>query len=588
MDLNKGLIYTTQDCIGCNKCIEGCPVPSANVVICEEGKENHIAVNGENCIHCGHCLEVCRHDARRYRDDTDAFFDDLTKNEEITVLVAPSFLTNYPSQYRHVLGYLKARGVKHIYSVSFGADITTWAYLQYIQKSKEEGLISQPCPVVVNYIEKFKPELLPKLIPIQSPLMCAAIYVKKYMNNTDKLAFISPCIAKKDEINSVNTRGYVEYNVTFSHLMERLEKIDMLPYDAGDELEYGLGSLYPTPGGLRENVEDLVGNCMVRQVEGEGQVYPFLDEYEKRVSSGKQLPLLVDVLNCSRGCNYGTATQSKSSLNDDILFETHNLRKKYNKQKSPKENLNALNKKFKKLKLEDFMRGYHMTAAVVEPEVTMEELNTMYQNMYKTTIESRTRDCGSCGYASCKEMAKSICRGYNVIDNCVYYAEKKVAIEKENVTKATEMATNLETIMNFSNDLVESLSGINDFIKVYETSNKQIENIASQTTLLALNAGIEAARSGEAGKSFAVIAERVRKLSEESKEAVIKAKENSEELIPSVIKLSDGVRELVEDVDALNVRTQEIAAGTEEISAQTEIISETAESLEKNLQEFTK
>lgn len=47
------------------------------------------------------------------------------------------------------------------------------------------------------------PELLPKLFPVQSPMMCAAIYAQKEMGVSDKLAFISPCIAKKAELEAV-------------------------------------------------------------------------------------------------------------------------------------------------------------------------------------------------------------------------------------------------------------------------------------------------------------------------------------------------------------------------------------------------
>ncbi|MBQ4269601.1 MAG: hypothetical protein IJB97_08145, partial [Clostridia bacterium] len=39
-----------------------------------------------------------------------------------------------------------------------------------------------------------KQQLIPKLVPIHSPMMCAAVYMKKYEKLSDKLAFISPCI----------------------------------------------------------------------------------------------------------------------------------------------------------------------------------------------------------------------------------------------------------------------------------------------------------------------------------------------------------------------------------------------------------
>lgn len=109
---------------------------------------------------------------------------------------------NYPKDYERYLGILKTAGVNRILSISFGADITTWAYLQYITKNNFLGGVSQPCPAVVSYIEKYIPELLPRLMPVHSPMMCGAIYAKKYMGITDKLAFISPCFAKKQKLTT--------------------------------------------------------------------------------------------------------------------------------------------------------------------------------------------------------------------------------------------------------------------------------------------------------------------------------------------------------------------------------------------------
>lgn len=158
------LIYTNDNCVGCNKCISACPHAGASVAVkMPDSEKSKIVVNPDFCVACGACFEACEHDAREYSDDTLEFFNDLKKGEKITLLIAPAFKANYPDEYAQVLGGLKELGVNRIINVAFGADISTWGYINYIQKYGFTGGISQPCPAVVNYIEKYQPELIPQL-----------------------------------------------------------------------------------------------------------------------------------------------------------------------------------------------------------------------------------------------------------------------------------------------------------------------------------------------------------------------------------------------------------------------------------------
>ena len=267
-----GLVYTNEKCVGCNKCIRACSCMGACVADEKEGSA-YIHVDPDKCIACGACIDACEHHAREFQDDTERFFEDLQKGEKISLLLAPAFKANYKDEYESVLGGLKALGVNRIISISFGADITTWGYLNYVAKNNFTGGISQPCPAVVGYIERYAPELLPKLFPVQSPMMCGAIYARKEMKVTDKLAFISPCIAKKAEIDDPNNHGYINYNVTFDHLMDYVRKNRIKGTLASDEIEYGLGSIYPMPDGLKENVYWFFGeDVYIRQIEGEKHV----------------------------------------------------------------------------------------------------------------------------------------------------------------------------------------------------------------------------------------------------------------------------------------------------------------------------
>ncbi len=636
--LNEGYIYTTDSCLGCNRCISVCPTLQANHSFSQDN-DNKICVDGDACVLCGSCLDVCGHNAREYKDDTERFLKDLQRGERISLLVAPAFIANYPNDYGHVLGYLKQQGARNIIDVAFGADITTWAYLNYLSKTGLTGAISQPCPAIVNYIEKYVPSLVSKLVPIHSPMMCAAIYVKKYLKNNDKLAFISPCIAKKSEITRPQNQGYVEYNVTFEHLYQVLKDINISGYQATTDQKYGLGAIYPQPGGLKENVEHFLGKeVFVRQIEGEKHAYHFLDVYAQRVQSGKELPFLVDALNCAGGCIFGTATQQENADNDDILFHLHEEKmrhvtdsdKKEKGKKSPweksasyAERLRRFNEQFAELRLEDFLCKYNVNAARRRDNISQEEIRSIYATMGKDTWEEQHINCASCGYDNCETMARAIAIGVNVRENCFYYNKKKAeterleiqrmnderAIQKQNLyneiverfdsirgvmkdlvsgnsttaSDSTLMAQNIAALVAYTAEIKESLENVEQSVKGYDGINEAIIKISNQTTMLALNAGIEAARAGEAGRGFAVIANRVRDLSEDTKNAVVGGKEQTATIIPALQSLEDETEQFIDNIHTLGDKTESLAASTEEIAAQAAMVENLIDGIAEQL-----
>ena len=456
-DITKGLVYTNDKCIGCNKCIRTCSCIGACVSTePDESGSSRIMVDGSLCVSCGACFDICEHNARVFTDDTGRFFEDLQKGEKISLLVAPSFPANYPDTYARIFGKLKEMGVNRIISVSFGADITTWGYINYIQKHDFYGGISQPCPAVVGYIERYIPELLPKLFPVQSPLMCAAIYARQELGITDKLAFISPCIAKKMEIDDPNNHGYVSYNVTFTHLIDYVEKHNLYADPCPDEMEYGLGSVYPMPGGLKENVLWLLGrDAFIRQVEGEKRLFHYLEKNRNLLRDSKTPFLFVDALNCENGCICGTGTDMTLSATDYALYHLHDIQETvkkdaagspWSKSAPPEERLACLNRQFAHLKLEDYLRSYtdrseQCSLRIPDPE----ELEIIFLEMNKTDEASRHINCSCCGYDSCTEMATAIHNGFNHKENCIHYL-KDMYVQK---AAETDIMTGLPNAAGF-------------------------------------------------------------------------------------------------------------------------------------------
>lgn len=455
-ELNSGIIFTKSNCIGCNKCISGCIAVGANVVVRNEDSGRYtVLVDPNKCILCGTCIEMCVHQARTYRDDTDDFFEALKNGEDISILVSPTLLTDYESQYHNILGYLKYLGVKHIYNTGFGGDLMVWVYMNFIRDFGLSGIISQFCPVIANYMEKYRPELLQYLIPVQSPLMCTAIYISEYLKIEDKLAYISPCIASKYEIDDPNTYNKVTYNVTFERLMERLKNIDLSSYQANDEVSYGLGALIPMSGGLSDNIERYIGfNEVLIQTAGPDNIFPYFDHYYKVVSEGGKLPFLVDALNCTNGCNFGTGTCCGAELRDEMTFSAHNVKEHAyrsgmeSRASSPEERFNILNKKFNDFDLSSFVRQYDLTRSLSQQVLSEKEFDSIFASMYKTEISERHTDCGSCGYSSCHAMAYAIGTNVNHKENCINFS-------KECIRRETDK----------TNQLLDEISGMNDELK---------------------------------------------------------------------------------------------------------------------------
>ena len=488
-NIEKGLVYTNDKCIGCNKCIRACSCIGACVSTePDENGNSRIMVDGGLCVACGACFDICEHNARDFSDDTERFFKDLRKGEKISLLVAPSFPANYPDTYARIFGKLKELGVNRIISVSFGADITTWGYINYIQKYHFTGGISQPCPAVVGYIERYLPDLLPKLFPVQSPLMCAAIYAKQELGITDKLAFISPCIAKKLEIDDPNNHGYVSYNVTFTHLIDYVEKHHLYAEPYRDEIEYGLGSIYPMPGGLKENVLWLLGyDEFIRQIEGEKRLFHYLEKNRELLRDGKTPFLFVDALNCEKGCICGTGTDMALSSTDYSLYHLHDIKETvkknsagspWSKYATPEERLACLNTQFAHLKLEDYLRSYtdrseQCSLRIPDPE----ELEVIFLEMNKTDEASRHINCSCCGYDSCTEMATAIHNGFNHKENCIHYL-KDMYVQKAAESDIMTGLPNAAGFRTFVNRLraMGTLTSYNAFyinLKSFGLINKQ-------------------------------------------------------------------------------------------------------------------
>ena len=124
--------------------------------------------------------------------------------------------------------------------------------------------------------------------------------------------------------------------------------------------------------------------------------------------------------------------------------------------------------------------------------------------------------------------------------------------------KAIEAAvTQMNTIDDTIKDLSTVIEHLNERSKQIEQITTVIDNIAGQTNLLALNAAIEAARAGEHGKGFAVVADEVRKLAEQSQQSANEIKSLivtiNQDMSNIVGSMDKGMGEVQKGIEVVNM-----------------------------------
>jgi len=391
------------NCKNCYRCIRNCPVKAIQF------KGNQADVM-ENCISCGLCVRECPQRAMHVPSEVEKVSSLLRAGERVAVSLAPSHVA-YEHKPRMLKNSLKEIGFGEIRETAEAAEVVSELY--YSQFRSSGRLITTACPVVVELIERYYPQLIPCLAATDSPMIAHAKLLKA-MDPSVKVVFVGPCYAKKKE--AMAFPGLIDAVLTF-------DEVAVLETEEAEYGQRGTGSSEAAAAGFGER-------------EQPARAYPVENGVIAATFAGKELPELhraysgidmckavlsrlnpdegsffLELNACSGGCINGPVSGDACGL-----LEKEERISRCRKSLVPAAELphlpeGALNRGFTDRRPQRIGHSEETIREVLEKfgkHTPADELN-----------------CGACGYSSCREKAEAVLEGKAELYMCMPYMQAK-------------------------------------------------------------------------------------------------------------------------------------------------------------------
>ena len=397
-------------CKDCHRCIRVCPVKAISL------RNGQAQVVPERCITCGLCVPICPQKAKAVANHSHFLAAWQKGDVPMVASLAPSFPAAFPHlDPRQVIAGIKALGFVHVEETAYAAAAVARHYHSTVASLQQGFLISSCCPVVVNLIEMYYPELVLNLAATVSPMLLHGEKLKERYPQA-KVVFIGPCSGKIAEADQQIEGTPIDIAITFKQLAEcwQSENIDPAKLDlSSSEVWPRAPRLYPLSHGIMAASGLATGSA--RKAISVSGIDSCLETFYD-LSKGILQPSFVEALACREGCVGGTEMPCSTGV-----MARREAVVRYNELLDTD---NSVNSHLPSPALWDVRPRAFSTRAPMATLVTELEIRSVLMQIGKDSPEDE-RDCGGCGYHTCREKAIATLQGFAELEMCVPFMRAK-------------------------------------------------------------------------------------------------------------------------------------------------------------------